>query len=267
MSSGATRPNTCNCGQRRDHFRVGHRVELGARLDTRAQPELVGDRPGGDRVVAGDHAHVDAGGQGAGDGVLRLGAQRVDDADQRHEQQVVHGAHRVADRGGHRVGVEVTHGERQHPQALLGQPLVRREQVVAPFVDRHLLAVPQHVGAAIEHHVGRTLDRREVGLLEHAGGQPVGAVVERRHELVLGIERHLGPPRQRPPGLLGVDAELRREHHERRFGRVADHRLVVTDGGVAAQRQAERQLVEIGRRLAGDAQDGTGLARSRHRRS
>ncbi len=259
MSSGADAPEHVQLRQRGDHLFIGHRVEFGARLDTRAQPEFVGDRAGGDRVVAGDHADVDAGGQGAGDGVLGLGAQRVDDADQRHEQQVVHGTHRVADRRGHRVGIEATHGERQHPQALLRQPLVRREQVVAPFVDRHLLAVPQHVGAAVEHHVGRTLHRREVGLLEHVGGQPVRAVVERRHELVLRIERHLRTSGQRPPRLLCVDAELRREDHECRFGRVADHRPVVADGRVGAEGQAERQLMEIRRRLAGHAQDGTGL--------
>ena len=117
--------------QRRDHFLVGHLVELGARLDARAEPEFIGDRPSGDRVVAGDHADVDPGGERPRDGVLRLGAQRVDDADERHEQQIVDGAHRVADRGGHRVVVQITHGERQHAQALLGQAPVRREQVVA----------------------------------------------------------------------------------------------------------------------------------------
>jgi hypothetical protein len=40
-------------------------------------------------VVAGDHAHVDPGVQGGGHGGLRLGAQRVDDADHADECQAV----------------------------------------------------------------------------------------------------------------------------------------------------------------------------------
>ncbi len=86
-------------------------------------------------------------------------------------------------------------------------------------------------------------------------GSPVGAVMEGRHELVLGVERHLGPAGQGVAGLLGVDAHLRGQHDEGRLGRIADDRPVVGDGGVGAQRQAERQAVEVGRLLAGDAQD------------
>ena len=64
---------------------------------------------------------------------------------------------------------------------------------------------------------------------------------------------------QRAAGLLGVDTDLGGEHDERRLGRVADDRLVVGDGGVAAQREAEREAGEVGCRFTGRAEDGTRL--------
>ena len=76
--------------------------------------------------------------------------------------------------------------------------------------------------------------------------------VERRHELVVGVERHLGEPRVGAARLLGVDAELGREHDERGLGRVADHRAVVADGRVAVERQPEREPGEVRHRRAGD---------------
>ena len=46
---------------------VGHRLELGAGDDPGSEAEVVGDGLGRDRVVAGDHADVDAGGLGGRD--------------------------------------------------------------------------------------------------------------------------------------------------------------------------------------------------------
>ena len=81
------------------------------------------------------------------------------------------------------------------------------------------------------------------GVLEDPAGQPVRAVVERRHELVLGVERHLRAPRQRAAGLLGVDAHLRGEHDQGRLGRVADDRLVVaTVASLHSVRPSARRL-------------------------
>ena len=64
--------------ERRDDLFVAHLLEVGAGDDARAEPELVGDGAGGDRVVAGDHAHVDAGVErgGAPRRRLRAGAGR-----------------------------------------------------------------------------------------------------------------------------------------------------------------------------------------------
>jgi hypothetical protein len=41
------------------------------------------------------------------------------------------------------------------------------------------------------------------------------------------------------PGLPGVHAHLRGQHHERRLGRIADDRTVVGNGGVGAQHQPQ----------------------------
>ena len=68
-----------------DHLGVGQPLEIRAGDEPGPELELVGDRAGGDGVVAGDHAHVDAGVERDAHGVLRLGPQRVDDPDQRDE--------------------------------------------------------------------------------------------------------------------------------------------------------------------------------------
>ena len=79
------------------------------------------------------------------------------------------------------------------------------------------------------------------------------------HELVRRVERHLRDARVGPAALLGVDAELRGEHHERGLGRVADHVAVVGHGRVAGQAQAVRQRGQVRDLGAGRLQDPAGL--------
>ena len=104
---------------------VGEALQLGSGQDARAEPELIGDRPGGNGVVAGDHPDIDPGSQRGADRVPGFGAQRIDDPDERDHDQILHRRHRVLDRGRHSGVVEVAGGERQHPQPLLGELLVR----------------------------------------------------------------------------------------------------------------------------------------------
>jgi hypothetical protein len=80
--------------------------------------------------------------------------------------------------------------------------------------------------------------------------------VERRHELVLGVERNECDTRQGAARLLGVDADLGGEYDECGLGGVTDDRFVVGDGGVAAQRQAECQAGEVGCGFTGGSEDG-----------
>ena len=116
------------------------------------------------------------------------------------------------------------------------------------------LSGPPDSRAAIEHDVGAALDQLDDVL------DPVdGHAVEGGHELVGGVERHLGQPRVGAPRLLGVHAELRRQHDERRLGRVADHGAVVGDRGVGVEREPEREAGEVGHRDARDRLDRAGL--------
>ena len=138
--------------------------------------------------------------------------------------------------------------------------MVGVQEFPADLVDRELLAVPEGKAAQPQHNIGRALHGHEVPLGEDPAGEPVGAVVEGRHELVLGVERHLGAPLDRIPCLLRVGAHFRGEDDQGGLGRVADDRLVIGDRGVAAQRQTERQAPEIGELLPGHTEDRPGLA-------
>ena len=134
--------------------------------------------------------------------------------------------------------VEVAGGEGQHAQAPFRQLLVRREDLVVDLGDRHLLAFHSALAHRSMTTSGAPFTVTKCGCLRSPPASQSGPVVEGRHELVLGVERHLRPAGERPPGLLGVDADLGREDDERGLGRVADDRLVVGDRGVGAQARA-----------------------------
>ena len=70
---------------------VVHALELGAGGDRRVRrgdAHLAGDRARGDRVVAGDHHHPDAGALGRGDRRGGLLTRRIDDAQRAEEDEV-----------------------------------------------------------------------------------------------------------------------------------------------------------------------------------
>ena len=157
--------------------------------------------------------------------------------------------HRV---GGHRVQLVVGDQpgrEGEHAQALLAHARVRGVELGAHVRDRDLRAAERaaDVAAAVEDDIGTALDQ-----LDHVLGAVDGDAVERGHELVGRVERDLGEPRVCPAGLLGVDAELRREHHERGLGRVADDGAVVAHRSVGVEGEPEREPGEVGDRRARD---------------
>ncbi len=116
-------------GQPLDHLVIGQVLQLGAGDDAGPEAEFVGDRAGGDGVVAGDHPDVDAGAERGADRVPGLGAQRVHDPDQRDKDQVRDGGHRVCERRGHRRVIQVLDGEREDPQPALGQLAVGGQEL------------------------------------------------------------------------------------------------------------------------------------------
>ena len=224
----------------------------------RPEPERLADRLRGDGVVAGDHADVDAGAERRLDGGLRLGAQRVDDPHHADERQVVRRA---------------TSGRRSSPGA-------RRPRRSGP--RRRAPAGPSRPCARSRRRCPARAS--SIGTCEPLSGPPdavqrasttsgppltswmtrstpsTAHAVEGGHELVVGVERHLGETRVGPPRLLRVDAELRREHDERGLGRVADDRAVVGDGRVAVEHEPEASRVKSGTGTPATDRDRAGLA-------
>ena len=94
--------------------------------------------------------------------------------------------------------------------------------------------------AARDQHVGRAL---HVAAHDRPAVLP-GHLVERRHELVLGVERDLGDPGVRGPRLLDVETALGPEHDQGALGRVADQALAV-EHRVGAQDHREQVGVEV----------------------
>ena len=94
--------------------------------------------------------------------------------------------------------------------------------------------------SARDQDVGRALDvaahDRSAVLPDH--------LVERRHELVLGVERHLRDPGIGGSRLVDVEAALGPEHDQGALGRVADQAVPV-EHRVGAQDHREQVGVEV----------------------
>ena len=106
---------------------------------------------------------------------------------ERRHLQVLHQRHQVA-RGVERRRVELALGESQHPPALAGDALV-----LGKHLRPHL--VGERIAASAGHPHGRRPAQQDVGRAFHIRadhGRAVGArhAMERRHELVVGVERH-----------------------------------------------------------------------------
>ena len=212
----------------------------------RREAELAADRDGGPGVIAGDHLHADAGGVAVRDRLDRLGPRRVEDAPQPEELEPLE----VVGRDLVGVGVDRPAGGRQHAQPLAAEVVDRR----LPAHDVEGLGPG---GAALrlralQQPVGRALDEDRA--------RPVRSLVERRHELVRGVERHDRDAR----AAGGLHAALHGGDLERALGRLADQHprsvvepstgrddvRVVAEGGDGEDRR-EIATGRIGIRAAG----------------
>ena len=127
------------------------------------------------------------------------------------------------------------------------------DDALAEIRDRLRSAVDVEVpGRPSEEHVRCSLHEATHHTLD---------VVERRHELVLRVERHFADTRVDSPGLLDVEPALGGEHDECSLGRIADARAVADDS-VVRQRHRQHEVFErlVADRLTRgtDAQDATG---------
>ena len=225
---------------------VAHGAQLGAGDDPRAgleDVELARDRLGGRRMVAGDHHGADMRAPGGRDRGLRLGARRVDHADEAEQHEVVldrcpaarrraaasRGLRIEAERGGRqRAG-----RDRERAQRLRGERVVAPGQLGALGVaERDDLAVLPQVAAVREQDLGRALH-------EHAQlARMVAVAMDRGVALALGGEGDLGDAREARELGFG-DAELACRDDQRAFGRVALHApaaLAVGERGVVGER-------------------------------
>ena len=179
-------------------------------------------------MVTGDHPDLDAGRVRRGDCRLRLRPRWVDDAHEGEQGHPVQHGEQVAVRveGGR---VEVLGPGGQDPQSLLRKAFVLGEVPVAEVVvDRYRHQVrPRYLSGTREQLVRRALDEAA----HHVLAALVLHVVERRHQLVVGVERKVSDARELCPRLLGIEPALLREDDERALGRVADQ-IAVRHHGV-----------------------------------
>src|SRR5262249_44594186 len=142
----------------------------------------------------------------------RFLARRVEEADQAKQDEVLRqlGGSKAARL--HARTLEPS--ERQHALPLSGELVGGAHEVLA--IDRLRLAPRDLLSVAVlKNDLGRALDEED--LLTICG------LVERRHELVLRLERDGLDARKRSLLSLPVHAELGRERIERALGRVAFH--------------------------------------------
>ena len=85
---------------------IRERGELGSREALALEPEFLADGGGGDHVVARNHAHGDSCRLGLFHGELGLETERVDDADDANECEVLDGGHGVGEGRGLVLGVD-----------------------------------------------------------------------------------------------------------------------------------------------------------------
>ena len=190
-------------------------------------------------MVARDHPHLDAGRPRAQDGVGRLRAWRVEDADERKQREAAEVVEEIAVRI-EGLGVEIALRRRHHPEPVLRQLFVGRDVPASDRVDGDCLSARVEGAAGpFEQLVGRTLDVAEDDLLPSF----VCHLVVAGHQLVGRIERKGRDAGIRVPRLFGVDAALGGEDDERSLGRVA-HELPVMDLGVRREHHRQQERVE-----------------------
>ena len=200
-------------------------VEHAAFVRLAGQAEFAGDGRRRDGVIASDHLDLHAGGPAQADGFLRLGARRVDDADQRHQRELVGPDHEIAS------GIKVMRrngsaGQRQHAHRILGKGAVAGDEIRSRgLVERSFAVAGEPVTGPCQQDVGSAL---------HPHAHNLAIMVEGGHELVRRIEGNLGDARRTFGQRLGVEAGLGGQRQQRTLGRIADQ-FAIMNPAVGAQ--------------------------------
>jgi hypothetical protein len=208
--------------------RIVHRLDLGAghgRLAV-ADAEHAGDGGRRDLVVARDHRDTDAAAMALAHCLDGLLARRVHEAHEAEEHERLRQVLRAEAAARREAGVRQPR-QPQHALALRGHPVALPGKALP--VERcrarcRLLAV-----AVLQDDFRGALDQQHLA---------VRGAVQRRHELVLGLEGNRVDPRRRSRLRGALHAELVRERIEGALGRVAldfPSLAVLEDLGVVAQ--------------------------------
>ena len=192
LSSGATRattPISSTCASSSSSLSAANSVPVSARPSI---PSWRRDRGGGRGVVAGDHADADPRLLAARDRVPRLLARRVDD---RRRARAASGPAPASSRSP--SGSNAAGRCRARPTASTRSPSPASRSFSARTWSRPLSTgtVAPSASRIDDERASRTsgapLTKQRTTL------RPSLHLVERRHQLVLGVERHLGDARDR----------------------------------------------------------------------
>ncbi len=176
----------------------------------------------------------------------------IDDPDEGEQLQIGDERQQVGRRV-ERSLVEVAPGNRQDPKSVARQAVVLGQDLTRRVAHRHRRSVSvEIVRRARQQDVRRALDEAA-----HDLASIVVHLVERRHQLVLGVEWHLAHAGIRLAGLLDVQPTFGGEDDERTLRRISDARPVADDGIVG---ERHRQHERLERAVAGSRhpEDATG---------
>ena len=245
------------------------RGEFGAQHGRSRDAELPGDGRAGGDVVAGDHPHPDVRVLGVPNSRLGFLARWVDHRDQGRHFQIRDVAQQVAGRveGGR---IDIPEGRGHHPVTLVLHP---EHGILRPLpqggVPRHASAVGES-GCRAAHH-GRRGALHEAA--HHVPAGPVGGRVEGGHQLVGGVERQGGQPREPFPAGFGVQPRLGAQHQQGALCRVADHLAVLQLGVAGDQVRQDRvldrrggagRMMDLALQAVADAGDRVAVDRVQH---
>ena len=211
-----------------------------------AQAELLRDAARGERVIAGDHLHLDAGLLALAHRDDGLGARRIDHALQAEKGEPLAHMIVVQVRSWSCATSRRAKASTRRPRAAICSTAAWTARGVE---RREFAVVAERVRAALQ----QALDG---ALLENDARLAVAATVQRGHELVLGLEGNHVQPRMRARACRRGQARLFRGDDERGFRRVAldlepvavahELRIVVEQAG--EQRLAQGRVLSRARR-------------------
>ena len=184
-------------------------------------------------MVACDHANIDTSLVRDPDRLLRRGSQRIDDADERNESEILDERHRISEHCVFIPLVDQPERKGENPEPLGTQPFVRSVDAVDSFADRHPTSISRRrLARPFQHDIRCTLGEENQSVL------PVDwNAVHRGHEFVTRVEGNLCETRPCPTCLFGIYAYLGSKHDEGSLCWITDDVPIVAYDGVRVEHE------------------------------